>query len=642
MCRRVTMSRAAWPVQPRFPAREPGKGVAPIPRALPISWNRTMPARWMIPVAVGLWLLVLSGCTSEPGGRPLAETAAPVGITPTPALSPIPTFTPVSSPGDRARTGGPPLASATPVPSVAEAESCPAVGPSPSLHCDKEVLLALRYRLWGEHRAGLRTWRQANPIEVFEGVSLGDDPRRVIGLELSGRRPYLRGILRHGPSQPLEQLSRLPLLQRLVLRENDLTGSIPPELGQLTKLAVLDLADNGLTGSIPAELGQLTGLQELNLSQNRLQDSIPAELGQLTGLRDLHLQVNWLTGPMPPELGRLAQLERLNLSINLLTGPIPPELGRLSQLERLDLSTNELTGSIPPELGQLSHLKQLDLGTNELTGSIPPELGRLTQLERLNLGANELTGSISPELGQLADLKHLHLGGNHLEGTVPVELGQLTHLQELRLRNNRLTGPIPPELVQLSALTYLDLGANRLTGPIPPALDRLPALEYMGLANNQLMGPVPSVAVAESCPVAGPSPSLHCDKALLLAMRHSLRGSYRQALRTWHADNAIEDFEGVSLGDDPRRVTGLEIRELWSPERPTRSPSLPQVLGRMSRLQRLVLPWLLLGGAIPRDLGNLPNCRYWIYRETICWVPSRRNWGSLPNYEYCGYTTTTG
>ena len=33
----------------------------PNPYALPIRWNQTMPACWMISVAVGLWLLVLSG-----------------------------------------------------------------------------------------------------------------------------------------------------------------------------------------------------------------------------------------------------------------------------------------------------------------------------------------------------------------------------------------------------------------------------------------------------------------------------------------------------------------------------------------------------------------------------------------------------
>lgn len=62
--------------------------------------------------------------------------------------------------------------SATPVPSVAEAELCPAAGPFPSLHRDKEVLLAVRDQLWVDHWNLLRTWHPDNAIEDFEGVIL--------------------------------------------------------------------------------------------------------------------------------------------------------------------------------------------------------------------------------------------------------------------------------------------------------------------------------------------------------------------------------------------------------------------------------------------------------------------------------------
>ena len=46
----------------------------------------------------------------------------------------------------------------------------------------------------------------------------------------------------------------------LSLGSNQLTRSIPPELGNLTNLTVLDLRRNQLTGSIPVELGNLTSL----------------------------------------------------------------------------------------------------------------------------------------------------------------------------------------------------------------------------------------------------------------------------------------------------------------------------------------------------------------------------------------------
>ena len=46
----------------------------------------------------------------------------------------------------------------------------------------------------------------------------------------------------------------------LWLRNNQLTGSIPSELGNLDNLVVLALHSNQLTGSIPSELGNLDNL----------------------------------------------------------------------------------------------------------------------------------------------------------------------------------------------------------------------------------------------------------------------------------------------------------------------------------------------------------------------------------------------
>ena len=45
----------------------------------------------------------------------------------------------------------------------------------------------------------------------------------------------------------------------LLFYNNQLTGSIPTKLGQLTHLESLNLNNNQLTGTIPTELGQLTG-----------------------------------------------------------------------------------------------------------------------------------------------------------------------------------------------------------------------------------------------------------------------------------------------------------------------------------------------------------------------------------------------
>ena len=46
--------------------------------------------------------------------------------------------------------------------------------------------------------------------------------------------------------------------QGLPADRNRLTGEIPPELGELSKLEVLDVAYNDLEGTIPAEIMRLT------------------------------------------------------------------------------------------------------------------------------------------------------------------------------------------------------------------------------------------------------------------------------------------------------------------------------------------------------------------------------------------------
>ena len=97
----------------------------------------------------------------------------------------------------------------------------------------------------------------------------------------------------------------------------------------------------------------------LDISDNQLNGSIPAALGNLTNLQELHLYINELSGPIPAELGSLANLEILRLGGNQLSGAIPVDLGSLSSLQSLDLGNNQLSGAIPAELGSLANLQEL-------------------------------------------------------------------------------------------------------------------------------------------------------------------------------------------------------------------------------------------------------------------------------------------
>ena len=154
------------------------------------------------------------------------------------------------------------------------------------------------------------------------------------------------------------------------------------------RVTVLIFHGNNLTGTIPEELGRLSYLVSLHLDDNNLTGTIPRELGNLSNLNELDLADNALTGTIPKELGSMPSLTWLDLGGNSLRGEIPGELGELSNLTRLYLWGNELTGAIPEELGNLSNLTRLALSDNLLTGAIPHSLTNLTELSLFTFAEN--------------------------------------------------------------------------------------------------------------------------------------------------------------------------------------------------------------------------------------------------------------
>ncbi len=355
----------------------------------------------------------------------------------------------------------------------AQLPTCPYTLPtSPT---DRDILILLYCATDGDNWTDNTGWGNSTLSDTWHGVKL-DASNRVSELELSNNN--LTGSI------PAE-LGNLSNLERLYLDQNQLTGTILSQLGNLSSLRVLRLRQNQLTGAIPSELGNLSSLRVLHLSQNQLTGAIPSELGNLSSLRQLYLNRNQLTGTIPAQLGSLSNLERLYLDRNQLTGTIPTELESLTSLEWLYLWGNELTGAIPSELGNLSNLERLYLSRNQLTGAIPTQLGSLTSLRQLYLNRNQLTGTIPAQLGSLTSLRQLYLNRNQLTGTIPAQLGSLTSLEWLYLWGNELTGAIPSELGNLSSLQLLYLNQNQLTGAIPSELENLSNLLELAFWGNE-------------------------------------------------------------------------------------------------------------------------------------------------------------
>ncbi|TYG52387.1 hypothetical protein ES288_D09G023700v1 [Gossypium darwinii] len=280
------------------------------------------------------------------------------------------------------------------------------------------------------------------------------------------------------------EIFNLKKLMTLHLRNCRLSGTIPPNVGELESMVDLDLSNNWFIGPIPSSVSNLTNLASLFLQSNQLDGSIPKDIGRLTNLVALNLSSNCLVGPIPSSVSNLTNLSSF-LQSNQLNGSIPEDIGGLTNLVELDLSSNRLSGHIPSSLGQLTNLVELDLSSNRLSGNIPSSLGQLTKLESLNLSHNQISSVIPPNLGSLSNLRYLYMASNLLEGPIPHEIESLKALKWLDLSDNKLSGSIPTQIGNLSNLRYLILAKNNLN--IPSQLNSL----NIELSHNLLQGVIP-------------------------------------------------------------------------------------------------------------------------------------------------------
>ena len=87
-------------------------------------------------------------------------------------------------------------------------------------------------------------------------------------------------------------------MERLYLKDNQLSGEIPIEFGNLITLERLYLDENQLSGEIPSEIGNLINLSHLYLSDNQLSGQIPEEICN-QGDSSPNLENNNLCPPYP-------------------------------------------------------------------------------------------------------------------------------------------------------------------------------------------------------------------------------------------------------------------------------------------------------------------------------------------------------
>ncbi|PWA49401.1 protein kinase-like domain-containing protein [Artemisia annua] len=414
-----------------------------------------------------------------------------------------------------------------------------------------EVFYAALNPLGGSIPDTLGHWKSLTAFYSGDCNLYGSIPHSIFNLSLlvnfSLAGNHLTGSL---PSEIGNQLPNLELLQ---LRDNELTGVLPPSISNCSKLRHLEMSNNSFSGKLildfsklrdiyviqfsennfhgrgeaddqlrfvdslknctkleylelqscnligvlPISIGNLSGqLQKLYLGGNQLFGSLPSSIGSLVGLTTLDLDSNQFSGKIPTTIGKLQKLQALGLNKNQFSGPIPDAIGNLSLLTRLYLYSNKLEGHIPSSLENCKELNELYLADNRLSGNIPKQLLQLPSLNYfLNFSQNSLSGSIPSEIKNLKTLSNLDLSYNNLSGNITSNLGECISLTTLNIRGNRFQGVIPSSLSSLRALEVLDISQNNLSGRIPQFLGKLKSLEYLNLSFNDFEGEVPLVGV---------------------------------------------------------------------------------------------------------------------------------------------------
>jgi Leucine rich repeat N-terminal domain len=249
-------------------------------------------------------------------------------------------------------------------------------------------------------------------------------------------------------------------ITRINLPGNNLVGTLPTTLNDLTQLEVFSVSNNTLSGAIPSLAG-LSKLFSFQVSTNALSGSIPSFAG-LTALSSVGLHNNQLSGSIPALAGS-PPLNFFTAYNNQLTGPIPSLTG-LTNLAFFYVDRNQLSGTIP-SLAGLVKLEVFYVQDNVLTGSLP-SLSGLAKLDTFYAYNNQLSSAIPAFTGQTT-LRNYDVSDNQLTGAIP-SLADLSALRSFRVHDNLLTGAVPA----VPTTNVLTAGGSRLCpNPLTPSIN---------------------------------------------------------------------------------------------------------------------------------------------------------------------------
>jgi len=440
--------------------------------------------------------------------------------------------------------------------------------------------------------------------------------------------------------------------------DNWLTGPVESWYGitvENDRVTVISLGNNNLNGTIPPQIGNITELGDLVLHNNEITNPLPETLANLLNLWELVLNGNNLSGNIPDFIWQMESLNFLNLQNNDFTGPISTEIGNLSDLVYLALGDNDLEGSLPGSIGDLTQLATLSLGRTSLSGVLPDEMGYMTNLSSLYLDLNQFEGSVPESFTHLNSLLNLYLDHNQLDD-LP-DLSSYTVLNNLRIQNNRFTFEDIEPNINVPALDFQyapqDSVGEKIDTLVLVGSNLTLAMEVGGTSNQyqwfkdgapitgatgsehpmnpvqfgddgiytcQITNTVATDLTLFSRPIEVSTGDMEHDSLALVALYHATDGDNWTNNENW-LTGPVSTWHGVTVSGNRVRVLRLDNNNLTGTIPPeigylnaltllylfvnNLTGSLPDEICNLTQLDNLYLRNNQISGSIPSDIGNL-------------------------------------
>ncbi|KAE8705402.1 putative receptor protein kinase TMK1 [Hibiscus syriacus] len=358
-------------------------------------------------------------------------------------------------------------------------------------------------------------------------------------------------------------------------------------------------------------------------SQN-VSGTLPSDLKNLSELTTFEVMNNQITGPIP-SLAELTKLETANFHSNNFSSFPSDFFTGLTLLTSVVLDYNNFEPwEIPQRIKEATSLRTFSANGANIKGRFPNFFDSTTfpSLAELHLALNKLEGGLPAELGGTM-IQSLWVNGQSLNGTIGV-IQNMPSLTEVWLHGNQFVGPLP-DFSNLTQLANLSLRDNQFTGVVPLSLLNLESLHLVNLTNNKLQGPTPKFGENVIVDVKPGSNrfcldqlSAACDERVNILLSITEAVGYPVILAdNWEGNDPCNDWLGIACAG--REIVSVNFRNKGL------TGTISSNFSKLTSLTTLDLSGNNLTGRIPKELTTLAKL-------TRIDVSNNRLYGKIPPF----------